>query len=152
MKLTFQTEKWSDALPELLPLFDLLWNDVAVDKDRFTAVCDQAKYKTCEDAGILCLVTARAGTKLAGYYLMLVIPNPHYFGAGLMGYTDMYYMLPEYRKGANGLRLFAFMEETLRAKGCVKAYTSHKLHRDRSEMFQALGWKPTDVVYSKVLA
>jgi hypothetical protein len=151
VKLTFQVEKWSDVLPELLPMFGMLWDDVAVDKDRFVAVCDQAKYRACEEAGILHLVTARDEGKLAGYFLMLVTPNPHYYEQGLMALTDMYYLLPQYRMGNNGLKLFSFMEQTVRAIGCVKMYTSHKLHRDRSLMFEALGLTPTDTIYSKVL-
>lgn len=144
MKLTFNVEKWSDVLPELRPLFDMLWSDVAVDKDRFVAKCDEEKYATCEAVGLLHLVTARDNGKLVGYFVMLVNPNPHYLGAGLMAFTDQYFLLPSYRKGNNGVKLFSFMELTLRAKGVVKMYTSNKLHRDRSVMFEGLGFKPTD--------
>ena len=151
MKLAFQVEQWSDALPELRSMFSMLWDDVAVDKDRFVAICDETKYAQCEAAGLLHLVTARSEGLLVGYFCMLVNPNPHYFGAGLMAFTDMYFLLPQFRKGNAGVKLFSFMEETLRAKGVVKAYTSHKLHRDRSTMLEGLGWKPTDQIYSKVL-
>jgi GNAT superfamily N-acetyltransferase len=132
-------------------MFHLLWDDVAVDKDRFVAECDEEKYAALEQAGILHLVTARNNGELAGYFLVFVTPNAHYKGAGPMAFTDMYFLLPEYRKGNTGMKLFAFAEETWRQKGCVKAYTSHKLHRDRSTMFKLMGWKPTDMVYSKVL-
>ena len=148
----FQIEKWGDALPELGPLFHELWADVAVDQDRFTAKCDEAKYAALEQAGILHLVTARTEGKLIGYFLMFVTPNAHYHGAGLMGFTDMFYLRPEFRRGNTGMKMFAFMEQTLRDKGVVKLYTSHKLHRDRGPMLKALGYKPTDMVYSKVLA
>jgi hypothetical protein len=147
----FQVEKWSDALPELRPLFRLLWDDVAVDKDKFTAECDEAKYAELEKIGMLHLVTARSGGELVGYFLMFLTPNAHYKGAGVMGFTDMYYMKPSFRKGNAGIKMFSFMEQTLKEKGVVKAYTSHKLHRDRGEMFEFLGWKATDMVYSKCL-
>lgn len=149
--MTFQTEEWSKALPELRPLFSLLWADVAVDQDKFMAKCDEEKYAALDKLGMLCLVTMRSGEKLAGFYLVFITPNGHYFGAGPMAFTDMYYILKEFRKGNAGLKLFAFAEETWKAKGCVKAYTSHKLHRDRSAMLKALGWKATDMVYSKCL-
>jgi hypothetical protein len=149
--VTFQVEKWAEALPELRPLFHLLWDDVAVDKDRFVAKCDEEKYAACNAIGMLHLVTARSEGRLVGYFVMLVNPNPHYLGAGLMAFTDMYFLLPEFRKGTTGVKLFSFMEESLREKGVVKAYTSHKLHRDRGTMLQMLGWTPTDMVYSKVL-
>jgi hypothetical protein len=147
----FQVEPWATALPELRPLFRMLWDDVAVDKDRFVAECDEDKYAACDSLGMLHLVTARSDKELVGYFLMLVQPNPHYKGQGLMSYTDMFYMKPEFRRGNAGLKLFSFMEETLKAKGVVKMYSSHKVHRDRSAMFKVLGWKPVDLVYSKVL-
>jgi predicted GNAT superfamily acetyltransferase len=149
--LTFMVEKWSDALPELLPLMGLLWDDVAVDKDRFVARCEQAKYKALEEAGALCLTTVRDDGELIGYYCALILPNPHYEGQGLMVYTDMYWVDERYRRGNLGLKLFLFSEEEWRKRGAVKAYSSHKLHRDRSKMFQVLDWKPTDMVYSKIL-
>ena len=150
--MQFQLEAWSAAIPELRPLFARLWDDVAVDKDRFTAECDEEKYAKLEQAGILHLVTAREAGRIVGFFLCFVWPNAHYLGAGDMAFTDMYYLREEYRKGNTGIRLFAFMEETLRARGVVKFYTSHKIHRDRSAMFKILGFKATDIVYSKVLS
>jgi GNAT superfamily N-acetyltransferase len=151
--MQYQREAWRDALPELRKLFHRLWDDVAVDKDRFTAQCDEEKYAALEQQKILHLATVRADDgKLAGYFLAFVTQNAHYEGAGDMAFTDMYYILPKYRKGNVGIRLFAFMEETLRERGVVKFYTSHKLHRDRSAMMKLLGFKATDVVYSKVIA
>lgn len=152
MKISFQVEQWTKALPELLPLFGLLWDDVAVDKGRFVARCEQPKYKALDDAGALCLTTMRDGDFLAGYYVALILPNPHYEGQGLMAYTDMYYVVPAYRSGNLGLKLFSFSEQVWKERGVVKAYSSHKLHRDRSKLFKVLGWKPTDMIYSKVLA
>jgi hypothetical protein len=150
--LSFQVEGWSNCLAELLPLFTLLWDDVAIDKDKFTAKCDQKKYASLEALDMLHLVTARDGKMLVGFFLMFLTPNAHYDGQGLMGFTDMYFLLPAYRTGSSGVRMFSFMEQTLREKGVVKMYSSHKIHRDRSKMFDFLGWTASDIVYSKVLA
>jgi GNAT superfamily N-acetyltransferase len=149
--MQFQVEDWPDVLSELRPLFSRLWDDVAIDKDRFVAECDEVKYGALYGAKILHLVTARDEGKLAGYFLVFITPNAHYKGAGECAFTDMYYLLPEYRKGNTGLQLFAFMEETLRARGVVKFYTSHKIHRDRSAMMKFLGFTASDIVYSKVI-
>jgi GNAT superfamily N-acetyltransferase len=149
--MRFQREEWRTALAELRPLFARLWDDVAIDKERFIAECDEEKYAKLDEQKILHLVTAREEAKLAGFFLCFVWPNAHYLGAGDMAFTDMYYVLPAYRKANVGIRLFAFMEETLRERGVVKFYTSHKLHRDRSAMMKLLGFKATDIVYSKVI-
>lgn len=151
MNVDFQIERWSDCLGELRPMFAELWNDVAVDKDRFRAKCEEPKYKALEDAGAICLTTARVDGKLVGYYCALLLPNPHYEGQGLMAYTDMYYLNPKARRGNVGLRLFMFTEAVWRDRGVVKAYSSHKLHKSRGTMFAVLGWKPTDLIYSKIL-
>lgn len=151
MHVAFEVEKWSDVLPELRPMFHMLWDDVGVDKDKFIAKCDEAKYKTIEDAGLLCVTTMRADGHLVGFYVAIVHPNPHYFEQGMMAYTDMYFLLPGFRRGNWGLKLFAFTEEEWKKRGAVKAYSSHKIHRDRGRMFEALGWRPLDIVYSKIL-
>lgn len=150
--IRFDVEQWKDALPELQPMFQLLWDDVGLDKEKFKAKHDDAKYTALDAAGMLHVVTARASGRLVGYFISFLTPNPHYVDSGLMAYTDMYYLAPECRKGSIGLRLFAFVEKCWREKGVVKAYSSHKLHRDRSSMFRVLGWTPTDLIYTKVLA
>jgi GNAT superfamily N-acetyltransferase len=150
MSVVFKVEQWSDVLHELRPLFSLLWEDVALDKERFVAKHDDVKYTALDKAGILHLVTARLDGTLIGYFVSMLTPNPHYVDAGLMAFTDQYYIIPEYRKGNTGLKLFAFVEKCWLEKGVVKAYNSHKLHRDRGPMFRMLGWKPTDLIYTKV--
>jgi len=149
--VNFQIEKWSDVLPELLPMFNALWAEVAIDKDFFVAECGQDKYKALENLNMLHLVTARCDKTLAGFFLMFLTPNAHYQSAGLMAFTDMYFLKPEYRRGNIGIRMFSFMEKTLREKGVVKAYTSHKLLHDRGPMLKLLVWTPSDLVYRKVL-
>jgi GNAT superfamily N-acetyltransferase len=149
--VAFQLERFTEILPELRPLFPLLWDDVAVDKERFVVKCDEPRYLELDRLGMLHLVTAREGEKLIGYFLMLVWGNPHYADSGPMGFTDMYFIRPEYRKGSIGVQLFTFMEDSLKARGVVKMYTSHKVHRDRSRLMTLLGWKAVDVVYSKVI-
>lgn len=129
----------------------MLWEDVAIDKDRFKAKIDERIYKELEAKGVLHLVTARKEGKLVGIYLAFLVLNPHYAGQGFMAFTDAYYLAPECRKGNIGMRFFSFVEKAWKAKGCVKAYTSHKIHRDRSAMMKELGWRAQDVMYTKIL-
>jgi hypothetical protein len=69
-----------------------------------------------------------------------------------MAMGDMYFLLPEFRKGLTGMNLIRFMEKSLRARGDVeKAYIGHKVKHDRGPLFERLGWTPCDVLYSKVL-
>lgn len=149
--MQYQREEWRNALPELRPLFARLWDDVAIDKNRFIAECDEEKYAALDAQKVLHLVVARSGAKLAGFFLCFIWPHAHYLGSGDMAFTDMYYLRPEYRKGNAGIRLFTFMEETLKERGVVKFYTSHKVHRDRSALMKICGFKESDIVYTKVI-
>lgn len=150
--LTFQIEKWADAFAELERLFPLLWEEVALDKNRLVAKCNEDVYRNMEKLNMLHVVTARDGGKLVGYHVSFITPHPHYLGAGPMAFTDMYFTLPEHRKGGLGAKLLIFLERSLRERGVLKAYLSHKVAHDRSALFAALGWQPCDNVYCKVIA
>lgn len=153
MRPSFQVEKWSDALPELRELFPLLWEEVALDKDKFVSECNEPLYANMENLNMLHLVTARTESgELAGYHVSFITPHMHYKTAGAMAFTDMYFIRPEFRIGGMGAKLIAFLEKSLRERGVVKAYLSHKVAHDRGGLFKALGWQPSDVVYCKVLA
>jgi hypothetical protein len=59
-------------------------------------------------------------------------------------------MLPEARKGGGGVRLFIEAERSLREKGVVKTYLSTKVHKDNTAIFERLGWRLTDKVFTKL--
>ena len=101
--------------------------------------------------GILHILTLRDDGKLVGYYLAFVFPHVHYASSGLMSFTDVYYLRPEYRRGGIGAALLAEAERTLRDRGVTKAYLSCKVHQDHSELFQMLGWRKTDYCFAKML-
>lgn len=150
-ELKFQAERWLDVLPELRPLFHFLWEDVAVDKDRFRARCNEAMYAQMAANGFVHVITARFEGKIVGWYVMTIMVNGHYADAGLMAFCDQYFLRSEFRKGNAGLRLFQEAIKYAKSKGAQKFYTSHKIHRDRSGLMKLLGFKATDVIYSKLL-
>ena len=127
--LTFQVEKWADALPELRDLFPLLWDEVALDKDRLTSNCDERCLPpTVEKLNMLHVVTARDDRGATGRLscVSFITPHMHYKGAGPMAFTDMYFVREPYRAGV-GTKLLMFLEQSLRARGVIKAYLSHKV-------------------------
>jgi GNAT superfamily N-acetyltransferase len=139
---------WRDA-QELIPIH---YEELSLDKDKVKIGINCKKYSEMEDLGMLHIVTMRlACGKMAGYYIAMILPHMHYQDAGLMAYTDMYFVAPEYRVGGVGVRLMIFVEETLRRREVVKAYITTKLKLDLSPMFEALGWKATDKVFTKFL-
>jgi acyl carrier protein len=150
LRATVQVEAWSDCVEELETLFPAHWKELARFQEQIALRCDRDRYAALEKAGALLLITARMSQKLIGYFVAFLFPHPHYFGSGLWGMTDMYFVLPEFRNGV-GVRLFVAFERELRARGCVQAVTSCKLHEDHTELLTKLGWTWTDKTFQKHL-
>jgi hypothetical protein len=149
-KPQIKVEPWSSCVEEMEELFPLHWKELAVFQDKIALRCDRERYANLEKAGALLLITARIQQKLIGYFVGFMFPHPHYLGSGNWGMTDMYFVLPEYRKGT-GLKLFIAFEEALRERGVVQAVTSCKVHEDHTEFLEKLGWKWTDKTFQKHL-
>jgi hypothetical protein len=150
-ELTYAVEEWRDFYPEAKPIMQRHWEEIALDKDRVKVSWNDHKYREMADNGILHVLAVRCEFKLVGYYLAFILPHLHYMEAGSMAFTDIYYILPEFRNAASSIEMFIEAEKTLRAKGCVKAYISSKIHKDLTPLFIYLGWKPSDVVCTKML-
>lgn len=150
LRAIVQVESWSDCVEEMETLFPAHWKELARFQDEIPLKCDRDRYAALEKAGALLLITARMAGKLIGYFVGFLFPHPHYFGSGLWGMTDMYFVVPEFRNGV-GVLLFVAFERELRARGCVQAVTSCKVHEDHSELLLKLGWQWTDKTFQKNL-
>lgn len=131
-------------------LGDKHWAELAVDK-KIPWDLNHELYENMEAKGMLHIVTARMDGQLVGYHVGIVGPHLHYKSAGNMCYEDMYFLLPEFRAGGAGARLFMFVEKCLRDMGITKWFISCKVHEDHSELFKLLGFRNTDTAFSKVL-
>lgn len=143
-------ESWFSAIAEMEAMFPLHWEELGLNRDKIKMRCDRGRYDLLANQGMLHLVTARSDGKLVGYILGLLMPHAHYFEAGTWYLTDMYFVLPEYRRGA-GLKMFVELERSIKALGVIAAVTSCKLHEDHTEFFEKLGWKWTDKTFVKCL-
>lgn len=147
--VTIQIEKWATFYPDGKEIFPAHWRELALHQEEIQLAIDEVKYQTLDAAEILLILTARDAEKLVGYYLWFLMPHPHY-RTSLMGLTDMYYVLPEYRKGT-GLRLFRASEAELKARGVIKAITSCKAHQDHRRFLELMGWELSDYTMVKLL-
>lgn len=149
--LTFQAERWADCVAEMRPLWPEHWKELARDQETIQLACDEAKYEHGEAMGCLHIVTARADGELVGYYYGMLMNHLHYKDAGLMCYSDVYFLRPEFRRGANGARFLAAILDSLKARGVVKLYISTKAHQDHGRLFAHFGMKCSDRVFTKLL-
>lgn len=133
----------------------LIWPEhyaaLALNQDEITLGVDEAKYEQGDAGGCLHLITARADGELVGYYYGLLMNHLHYKDAGLMCYTDVYYMKPENRHGGEGAKFMIAVMESLKERGVIKLYMSTKVHQDNGALFERLGMKCTDRIFTKML-
>jgi hypothetical protein len=149
--LSFQLEAWPEIVEELKPLFPRHWQEIGVDRDAIPMDMDYEMYEKYNEIGYLKVVTAREGSKLVGYCMGLSTTHLHYKST-LFGLGDLYWLAPEYRSGSAGVRMFLKFEEVHKVLGARKLTSISKLHRDVSPMFLALGWKPQETTFTKVIA
>jgi GNAT superfamily N-acetyltransferase len=149
--ISFQKESWKDLERDGQELFAMNFAELGLNKDKVFLAPNSSLFEEIDQKGVLHIITARKDGKLVGYHISALLPHMHYRDAGMMGYTDAYYVHPEHRKGGLGAKLLIEVERTLRERGATKFYISTKAHSDNSELFEALGYSFTDKVFTKML-
>lgn len=148
--ITYEVEAWSDVKAEMAPLWVKHWEEVALNRDKMPLAPDFANYDAMEQLGMLHIVVARKEGQIVGYHFTIVRPHLHYVTT-LCGQTDIYYIAPDHRTGRTPLRLFQFVEKTLKARGVKKLFTGTKLSLDAGPLFEFMGWHPTETLYTKYI-
>jgi GNAT superfamily N-acetyltransferase len=134
---------------ELKELFPLHYEELCVTKD-FPLAPDYDAYKRLAEAGMLRCITVRADDEVIGYAIFIIQPHLHYMTCKT-AFEDIYYIRPDYRKGRIGIRLFKYAEEVLKGIGVNRIIMHTKIHMDNSKLFEYLGYKWTDKLYTKIL-
>jgi len=151
--ITFAVETWKVLEAEAQECFKLHYEEISADKDIPLAVNNKA-FRVMEDAGLLHVVIARneAGA-IIGYCVALVHEHLHYMSL-LAAYVDIYWVHPAARRVQGqlvGLRMMQTVEQTLKARGVRKIFAGTKRAHDASSMFEKLGWKAAETLYTKRL-
>lgn len=148
--ITYQVEKVKDCYEELLPFVPLHWAELGLTQNEVPVNMDWTRYFRMEKDGALHFVTVRDNGKLIGYHWTIVHTHFHY-KTTLHGQVDLYYILPEYRNGRTGLRLFQFAEQELKKIGVKKIITGCKVHLDHTRLFEHLGYVHSDHQFYKLI-
>lgn len=150
MSVQFAIETIDQVLDDMAWLWDIHWQEIALDRAKVPLNPDVDTFRALEDAGLLLIVTARDGEKMVGYHVSIVRPHLHY-KQSLTAYADMYFIHPDYRQGMTGVRLFKYLEERLRERGVERIYQGTKLHKDVGRLFERLDYKETERLYVKFI-
>ena len=148
--LSAQVEPFASCIGEIRPHLPRHWAELALDKEHVPLDPDCDRYEKMDAAGQLCMVTLRAQGQLVGYCCMMVSPELHY-RTTLGARMDVFWLAPEYRGRMGGVRLFKAVEAELRRRGVKRAFMGSKLHRDSSRLFEALGYRPMEMWFSKYI-
>ena len=150
MTTTYQSEDPAAFIEELKGILPEHYDELCVTKD-FPLVPDYEAYGRLYVAGMLRCITVREDGALIGYAIFTVQPHLHYKTCKT-AFEDIYFLKKEYRKGRIGIRLFQFAEKELRNEGVNRIVMHTKIHLDNSSLFEYLGYKLTDKLYTKILS
>lgn len=112
-------------------------------------------YVDMELSGCYHMMTVRDEGILVGYYGAIVKPHLHY-KTSLTAWSDILYILPEYRKtgwglAGTGYRLICEAEKMLKDLGVQKSYLMTKAYLPIKIIVKRLKYRLTEIIYTKLL-
>lgn len=148
MSISFQVEPFETFYAAALPLFPQHYEELALNKNEVKLELDVARYEDAERNGILHISTMRDDGRLVGYFVAAILRHLHYASL-ICASTDMYWIVPEFR--VHGARFFSFILDDWKKRGVRKAYVSTKVHEDKQEFLEALGFSLSDKMFTRML-
>jgi hypothetical protein len=143
-------ERFADMLPELQELLPLHYDELSITKEHWPLAPRFDLYMEMEGVGVLHVVTARDEGRLVGYVIAMVLPNLHYSDC-MMAVEDVYYLLPEYRRGRTGIKLFQAFEARMKEVGANRIVITTKVHLDHTRLLEYLGYRFFEKGFTKVI-
>lgn len=150
MTVEYANEDPSTFIEELKLLLPEHYEELCVTKD-FPLLPDYEAYGRLVVADMLRCITCRSDGKLIGYAIFIVQPHLHYRSCKT-AFEDLYFVKKEFRQGRIGIRLFQYAEDVLKKAGVHRIIMHTKVHLDNSRLFEYLGYKHTDKLFTKILS
>jgi GNAT superfamily N-acetyltransferase len=148
--IEYKEESYDDVIGEIKPLLDLHYEEIANNKDVIKLNPDYDAYKKLCDMGAMRIITARDEGKLVGYCICIIRYHLHYKDS-LTALNDIFYISKDYRKGLIGVKLFIKTEEILKKYGVQRVIMNTKKHHDVGAIFDRLGYRETERVFTKII-
>ena len=135
--------------PELAVLVIAAYREVGMDQD-VPLNPDAAGYEGLEAAGILRCYTVRVGDLLIGLAVFCLCDSPHRRGFFTASH-DLLYITPTHRSLPLAMSFLRFTEAQLKFDGARLIVQSTKHAKPYGPLLDRMGYRPTDVLYSKRL-
>ena len=147
--IEYKDDDWLDNLPQLKQVIGEHYEELSVTKE-FPLDPAWDKYENLWKQGALKIVTVKNDGVLIGYIIYFITPHLHYQTC-LTAVEDIYFLKKEYRKGRVGLKMFKFADALLKEQGVNRVIYNTKVHLDNTALFEYMGYKFIDKVFTKLL-
>jgi hypothetical protein len=109
---------------------------------------DHEAFLKLDSIGMLHNIAVMYKDDLVGYAVYFVHQHFHH-KTTKYAVEDMYWIEKKYRTGRTGLRLFQFIEKTLKEKQVNIIITGTKVCSDNTRLLEYLGYEFTDKLFTK---
>jgi len=148
--MNYQQEFLDQVENDILALLDLHYKEIALNQDKIKLNPDWDVYRALEEQGKLKIFTARDGSTLVGYFVVVVGVNMHYKDH-TFACNDIIYLHKDYRKGFAGIKLIKFAKKCLTEDGVSVLTINTKVHQPFDKLLDRLGFNLIERVYSSYL-
>ena len=148
--IEFAEETYGQVIDEIRPLFDGHWQEIALDKEHIKLDPDYEAYQLMARMNMLHITTVRDQGRLVGYCVCVIRPHLHY-RQSLTAINDIFYIHPDYRQGMTGVKMFKAVEKFLNKRGVQRVVMNTKLHQDVGLIFERLGYRETERIFTKLI-
>jgi hypothetical protein len=147
--ILYQEEAYSACIEELKAIYPEHYEELAVEKS-VPLEPDYDTYLALEKLGKISLITCRKDSELIGYVMFFINTHMHYKSCKV-AHEDIYYLKKPYRKGRIGIKLFQYAEQAMREKKIDRIVFGTKVYLDNSKLFEYLGYRFYEKLYTKLL-
>lgn len=145
--ISYQQEFLSLCEQEVAPLAEMEWEESGHPIEGLCIDWDQ--YFTLEEAGCLKFFTARDGTELVGYIVVIVV-SPLTTRGSLLAVLDSVYVAKSYR-GKTGYKLFQFVETCMKEDGVYRIMASSSAKNPIGPFLERMGYCEVETKYERAL-
>lgn len=150
MSVTYDIEPLSGCWPEIEAIGRAHWQEtMEYYRGKQPYAPSFERYNQYDKLGWLITFTARDNGEMVGYSLMYLVPSMH--TQTMIATEDTIFLLPEYRKGRNGLRFHQFIEEELVNRGAREIVVTAKPESAACRILEFIGFRVINHQYSKHL-
>ena len=142
--------RMSEWIEEAMPLFIEHWEEVAKVTGVPEPSIDVEYLERAEESGMLFTVGAFVNEELVGYSVNSIGKTLNFDSLVIMD-NEGIFIKKQYRAMLGGIRLIEESEKLAKERGATRAKWHTYTGTRAAALFDSLGYKPYDIIYSKEL-